>query len=426
MQLGKNIIEPLNPRKVEHYVSKGYMVNPLVFATINILLREIKQLNWGVFEVVEEKAHKESIRMKSFARPNEAKQFMQKGLERYSDPSLEELLTRPNECQSFTEFIEEAFGFWYLTGNSFTYGLTPVGFENNLWTKVYNMPSQYTRIKSNGWMQPVQAYTIDWTANRQQLIDAQKVFHYKKFNPDYAQEGHNLYGLSPMAPLCKVVNRSNENYEAGLAIIQNGMPAGILAADNGSHPMTPDEIKLADETMRKRFGGGKKQGKIMTTSAPLKWQAMGLNVGDMQLLESNKADAQDIAKVYGVPLPLIENDASTFNNVDAAKKFIWQNVLMPDLTGFAEGFGAWLLEGYKKQSGKNLVLDFDASHVPALQDDLNVLSDRLLKELERGIWTPNEVKRMLGRPTDVAADHLDKYMIANNLTILGDENSEII
>lgn len=99
---------------------------------------------------------------------------------------------------------------------------------------------------------------------------------------------------------------------------------------------------------------------------------------------------------------------------------------MPDLQGFAQGFGDWLLEGYRKQSGKNLVLDFDASSVPALQDDLNVLSARLLGEMEKGIWTPNEVKRMLGRPTDSDAEHLDKYLIANNLNIIGDEDSETI
>jgi HK97 family phage portal protein len=287
-----------------------------------------------------------------------------------------------------------------------------------MWTKVYNMPSQYTKIKVNGWMQPVEAYTIDWSTNRQQLIDAARVYHYKKFNPQYSQEGHNLYGLSPMSSLCKVVTRSNENYDAGLALIQNGMPAGILAADKGGRPMTPDEIELADKKMKSKFGGGKNKSKIMTTSAPLKWQAMGLNVGDLQLLESNKADAQDIAKAYGVPLPLIESDASTFNNVEEAKKFIWQNVLMPDLQGFAQGFGDWLLEGYRKQSGKNLVLDFDASNVPALQDDLNTLSTRLLGEMEKGIWTGNEVKRMLGRPTDANAPHLDEYLIANNLTKL--------
>ena len=427
IQLGRNIVDPLNTKKVVDYVSKGYVINPAVYSIINILLREIKQVKWGVFEVVDEKSYQQNLRMKSFARTNEAGQFMRKGLEPYKDKNIVDLLRQPNECQSFTEFIEEAFGFWYLTGNSFTYGLTPVGFENNLWTKVYNMPSQYTKIKSNGWMQPVEAYTIDWNTNRQQLIEAAKVYHYKKFNPDYSQEGHNLYGLSPMSALCKVVNRSNENYDAGLALIQNGMPAGILAAEKGSQPMTPDENIAAEKKMRSKFGGGKNKAKVMMTSAPLKWQAMGLNVGDMQLLESNKADMQDIARAYGVPLPLIENDASTFNNVEEAKKFIWQNVIMPDLTGFAQGFGDWLLEGYRKQSGKKLVLDFDASNVPALQDDLNTLSERLLKEMGHGIWTGNEVKSMLGRPTDETAPHLDEYLIANNLRKLNDnEDSQTL
>ena len=424
VNLGKNFVEPLNPKKVQDYVDKGYVINPPVYSIINILLREIKQLKWGVFEVIDEKSYKENLRMKSFARANESGQFMRKGLEPFDNTDLNKILIQPNECQSFIELIEEAFGFYYLTGNSFNYGLTPVGFESNLWTKVYNMPSQYTRIKSNGWMQPVEAYTIDWSTTRKQLIEAEKVFHYKKFNPQYSQDGHNLYGLSPMSALCKVVNRSNENYEAGLALIQNGMPAGILAADKGSRPMTPDEIEKSEKKLKGKFGGGKNKAKVMVTSAPLKWQAMGMNVGDMQLLESNKADLEDIARAYGVSLPLILNDAATENNLEHAKKMLWQNVLMPDLQGFAQGFGDWLLEGYRKQSGKNLVLDFDASSVPALQDDLNVLSTRLLGEMEKGIWTPNEVKRMLGRPTDSDSQHLDKYLIANNLNIIGDEDSE--
>ena len=31
---------------------------------------------------------------------------------------------------------------------------------------------------------------------------------------------------------------------------------------------------------------------------------------------------------------------------------------------------------------------------------------------------------MLGRPTDSDSQHLDKYLIANNLNIIGDEDSE--
>ena len=423
--IGKNFVEKLDPKKARDYIEKGYVINPLIYSTINILLREIKQVEWGVFEVKEEKAHRENMRMKSFGRANESREFMYKGLEPFNNTDLKNLLSRPNECQSFTEFIEESFGYWYLTGNSFIYGLTPTGFDSELWTKVYNMPSQYTKIKANGWMQPVQAYTIDWS-QRQQLIEAERVFHYKKFNPNYSQEGHNLYGMSPMSPLCTVVNRSNENYNAGLALIENGMPAGMLSTTNGSRPMSEPEITAADAAIKKKYGGGKNANKIMVTSAPLKWHKMGLNVGDMQLLESNKADAQDIAKVYGIPLPLVDNDASTYNNVQEAKTGLWQNVIMPDLSGFAEGFGNWLLAGYRKKTGKNLVLDFDASAVPALQDDLNSLSTRLIGEMEKGIWTPNEVKRMLGRPLDSNAPHLDKYILSNNLTILGNEEREAI
>lgn len=397
-------------------------MNPLVFSTINIILREVKQLKWSVMEVVDQKKFKQAMEMKSIGKHPESSQLMAKALEPFSDPNINQLIKSPNECQSWTEMMEEAFGFWYSTGNSFTYGLKPTGMD--IFTKVYGMPAQFTQIVSNGWMMPVDKYIINWSNDIKQAIPAESVYHYKKFNPKYDQSGSQLYGLSPMAPLSKVVNRSNENYAAGLAIIQNGMPAGVLSADAAAKPPGPDDIKAGENKLRQKFGGGKNANKILMTSLPLKWQKMGLNVGDMQLIETNKADAQDIAKAYGVPLPLVSTDASTFNNMNTAKKMLWENVIIPDVTGFAQGFGEWLLAGYEKQTGKQLILHFDTSMVAALQDDLNKLSERLLKEMAHGLWTPNQVRTMLGRPTEADSEHLNQYVMSNSLKSIGDEDKQ--
>lgn len=429
--IGKGIVETLNPKKAEHFISKGYMMNPNVYTVINTILREIKQIKWEVYEVVDEKSYQQSNLLTKDMRIREASFMKEKSLEPLeptNDPTdpvnlLLRLLKNPNECQSFPELMEEFFGFYYSVGNAFNYGLKP--FENGLVTKIYNTPAQFTRIVSNGWMEPINSYVIDWSQSNQQRIPACDVYHYKKFNPNYTEHGDQLYGMSPLMPLSKVVMRSNESYSAGLGILQNGMPAGILSND-GQRAMTSQEIKSQEELIKKKFGGGKNKGKILGTSAPLKWQQMGINVGDMQLLDMNDADMKDIARAYGLPLPLITTDASTFNNVDAAKKFFWQNTIIPDIEGFKMGFGEWLLKPYMQLTGKKLVLEYEIKHIPALQDDLNKLSERLLKEMEQGIWTPRQYRNLIGAPIldEENPDHFDNYQVRNNLTIL-DNGEEI-
>ena len=421
-QLRKDIVHPINPKKVESYIKQGYMLNPHIYSTINVILREIKQLKWGIYEVVDEKSFRKGRTLKEAGQFTEGSLMQTKGLEAVEIPELNRILREPNECQSFVEFIEEAFGFYYATGNSYTYGLVPSGFK--FFSKVYNMPAQFTKIVSNGWMEPVSKYHIDWTPDKSDAIDAALVYHYKKFNPNYTTSGNQLYGMSPMAPLCKVIDRSNESYSAGLALMKNGMPAGMLSMDPGAKPMGTEDQKKGERKMRDKFGGGKNANKIMLTTAPLKWQEMGLNAGKMQLLESNKADAEDIAKAYGVPLPLVNNDASSFNNLNTVKKTLWQNVIMPDLRGFTEGFGDWLLAYHREQTGKKLVLHFDTSTIPALQEDLNTLSKRLLEEMGHGLWTGNDVRQMLGRSTDEQSDHLNRYMLSSNLNFVDDDGQE--
>src|SRR5690606_8933016 len=101
------------------------------------------------------------------------------------------------------------------------------------------------------------------------------------FNPTFnwtMNANDYLYGLSPMAPLCRTVKRSNESIDASLALLLNGFPPGILSPKDAmdGNPMTDKERDKVHEGWRSQYGGGSKANLPVISPIPLMWQALGL------------------------------------------------------------------------------------------------------------------------------------------------------
>ena len=113
------------------------------------------------------------------------------------DTALHQLLDRPNAAQSYNSWLTELIAFGKLTGNRYVYGIGPdSGPSQGKYTELYILPSQVVEIVSNGIMQPVKEYRIEYNGNYS--MDADCVLHIKDFNPYYDGTGSHLYGQSPL------------------------------------------------------------------------------------------------------------------------------------------------------------------------------------------------------------------------------------
>lgn len=404
--------------KIESFVEKGYKFNPHAYTVISFIAKSISQVPFEVYEVKDRKSLDKYKIAKSMNDVTGANLYKEKSLEKVTDTknNLLRMMKHPNDNQGMAEFLFEAIGYKKLTGNRYIYGLPTVGKEG-LYTKLFNMPSQAVEIISGTWKQPVLGYKLNFTVDEVLNIPSSDVLHQKEWNPSYDTDGRSPYGMSPMQPLLRSLQRSNESYDASLALMKNGIPAGILS-NNSDLVMTPDMVDKMESAYRKKFGGGNNKNKVLFSAANVTWQEIGMKSQDMELLDSNMADLRDFCRVYHIPTMLVsDTENSTFNNVTEAKKSVWMENFIPELDEIRNGFNQWLVPAWNKWDNKEYFIDYDLTKVPVLQVDLNLLSDRLMKEMEQGMWSPNEVRAMLGKELG-QSPHLDKYILGSRFDFI--------
>ncbi len=410
-----------NPKFTEYQdgIKSGYQQNPHVYSVVNYIASQISKIPFEVMEVTDEKAYRDYQMQKKGRNYERAlalqqKAYSKKSMKPASNKILIDLIAQPNETQSFEEFIYSSIGYKKLTGNDYIYGLNPAGFDEDLFSKIYDMPSQLISINFGDFYSPVKSYSVSFFGSDKVEIDSKKVLHRKEWNPEFEYNVGNVYGMSPLMSLKNVIVRTNNAKEASVALFRNGVPAGILSNDSGL-PMTDDDMSKVERQMDSKFGGGKNKNRILQSSKKFSWQSLGLSSVDMEILNAEKADLIDVCRVYKVPSVLMENgEQSTYNNVAEAEKRFWGNCAIPEIENFCGNINRWLLAPWGRNDGKKYVLDYDLRAIPALQDDMKTLSDRLLHEMENGLWTPNQVREMMDKEIGTE-EHLNKFYFKQGL-----------
>lgn len=393
----------------KNFIEKGYNFNPHAYTLVSYKARQKSRVSFELFEI---KNERELKNYKACSDPIEKRLLKNEALEKNEDSVLAGMLKNPNEFDTWADYMFEGSGFSDITGNSFVYGLSPAAFPDNYFSKIYQMPPQVVDIVPGDALQPVKGYSIDerFTVIGRDFIDCRSVMHLKNFNPNKKNEQgkYNWYGLSPMEPLMRPLDTSNASYQASLSLLQNGGPEGILSS--GSDRIIPQDVmKKLEKAWDKKFSGAKNKGKMLKSGAKLLWQAIGMSSVDLELLDLNKANLADFARVYGVPLELLSNADSKYKNKEEAKKSVWEEVLIPELTKQRDGLNLWLTPGHSEVDGKEYFIDYNIDNIASLQIDLNVLSVRLDREWKMGLWTRNEILIMMGKEPSSNPIH-DKYI----------------
>ena len=126
-------------------------------------------------------------------------------------------------------------------------------------------------------------------------------------------------------------------------------------------------------------------------------------------MSTQKEAAKLIASAYGVPLPLIDNDASTFNNLEQAKERLYTDTILPIFREWLSQFGAWLLPFY----GQGLSFQVNEDKIGALEGVRTRLFDRMMKAVAAGVLTADEAREAIGYAPlgdDVQPDDVQRAM----------------
>lgn len=191
-------------------------------------------------------------------------------------------------------------------------------------------------------------------------------------------------GLPPLQSAAVWADLHNNGARWNASLLKNSArPSGVFTIKGGMMQDAFDRLKeWVDRTMTGPDNAGK-PGILEGDGAG--WISMSQSARDMDFSASMKEAKMLISSVFGVPLPLIDNDASTFNNYRAAMERFYTDKVIPTMQEFLDAFGSWYLE-----EGERFVIDLDA--IPALEEVRERKFNRLLKAVQMKAITVDEFR----------------------------------
>ena len=359
------------------FIDDGYAGNDIVYSIIKLITNKAKIAPWSVFKIKDEaKYQKLQAKLKQphlIKNWKEISELKEQALEVYKDDQrLNELLKYPNEEDTWSDLIEAWGGFKLATGNSYIYAeMIGAGKNSGKPLTLTAMPSQYMSIIADISNMPRNVLGYQLYIGQYWKFEKTEILHDKYFNPRWNASGMELYGMSPLLAASKLITRSNEAKTAAVANLQNGGPAGVLYTnDNRLSGDVASAQAVALKNKLNEFSGSKNKNKIATSGYPIGWQQIGLSNVDLAIIESEKWDMRGLCNVFGgVPSALLNDpENKTYNNLSESEKALTVRCALPLLTEMCDNLNRKLQTdwGYK---GQNIVVGFDISSYPELQED---------------------------------------------------------
>ena len=406
--LGNSVL--WNNENDDSYITEGYQKNATIYSLINLITKAATTIPFQVYEKTNENDYKRykalTSGMMDAASIQKASLLQKNALVELQDTELHKILERPNPAQSYNAWLTELIAFGKLTGNRYIYGIGPdTGANVGKFTELYVMPSQVMEIISNGIMEPVSKYKLEYNGTK--YIDASEICHIKDFNPYYDGTGSHMYGQSPLRAGLRSLTTNNEAVQTGVKYLQNQTARGLLTSEMGD--INEVQAQQLKDKFRRQHQGSDNAGDIIITPNKMSWVNFGLNASDVSLIAQYNASIKDLCNIYNVPVQLLNNtDSSSYNNMKEAKKALYQNAVIPELVKIKDELNRWLAPKY----GDKLCIEFDFSVIPEMQEE----TEKIVNQLSKAWWiTPNEKRSAMNYGKDEENTQLDDYFIPANL-----------
>lgn len=281
---------------------------------------------------------------------------------------LELLLERPNPFLSGFELIEQTLGFLELTGNAYWYLAGDGGTPTEIWTlrpdRVAVVPHPERHIAG---------YLYEAGGIRVPLAP-EEVVHFKRWHPS-----NDYTGLSPVAAARIAIDgdRAMAGWNRAAFSEDRGVPAGIVSINEYVSDADFERIK---REWRASYGGGQRRTAFLR-GAGIEWKSIGLSHTDLDFLSGRKAHRDEILSIFGVPVGLIDANATEANATVAERQFI-ERTLYPKLVRLAQ------------KITRDLLPFWGNDYVAAFDDIRPTDSAARIAEIAaaRGILTPDELR----------------------------------
>lgn len=306
------------------------------------------------------------------------------GRERLEQHPLLALLDDPNPTTSRFELFEQTIGFLELAGNAYWF---ISGDEDGQPREIWCLrPDRVTIVPDS--QQVVRGYLYELDGVRVPL-EPLEVVHFKRWHPS-----NDYYGLSAVAVarLAATSDRAMAQWNANTFGRDHAIPAGIL---NVKGNVSRDDFERIKQEWRASYGTGQRRTAFLQGDA-MEWIHVGLSHADLDFLGGRKAQRDEILSIFGVPIGLIDANATEANATVAERHFV-ERTLYPKLVRVAQRLTQELAPFY----GADIVAEFE--------DIRPTDSNTRLREIAtaRGILTRDELRARFYNLPPTREEHAD-------------------
>ena len=312
---------------------------------------------------------------------------------------------KPNEWQTSFEFREMAMQHLCLRGNFYAYKVTDSRDEVRELLPLH--PDQVTVEQRPDWSL---AYRITFNDGRQETVDKSRIFHVRYRTLD------GVRGISPILYHRDTVGLALTTLKHGSRVFRNGaLPTGIL-----QHPgkLSKESLERLRESWEASYGGAN-SGKTAILEEGMTFTGLTMSNEDMQYLETRAFQVEDIARIYRVPLHMIqsvEKSTSWGSGIENMSLGFVQFTLLPWIRRLESAIWRDLIPDREKES---VFPEFLVDGL--LRGDIKSRYTAYQLAIQSGIMSPNEVRakeNLNPRPGG------DDYMSPLNMRLTGPDGDE--
>ena len=389
-------------------VTEGYESIGTIYSIIRIITNKQGSIPGYLYKTTPD-TKKKLMRYKQFSPQSEiSKRLLVKKMEEVDSHPFLALLKRPNANQTWSDFIKQLHGYRLITGNCYIRlncgqqaGVDP-GMAKPVELQI--LPAQYMEITAD--------MKDPFTATGYRLngggtvvsFHKNEIIHFKY--PNYSYDGgslSHLYGMSPLKAATMDLTAAKYLKQAQASQAQNEGAKGLIVR-NDDYEMTEEQRDAIQLRMDQEVNRAVNRGRSVVTNANVRWEQIGLSASEMDLVKTFQLGKEDLANIYNIPIHLISSVTSTFNNVEAAVKYLTTNTAWPDMMDLQDLINNQILGRFW---GEEYVYQFDISDMPEIAADINLMAQSL-KDL---YWLTLNEKRFVMKWDDIDDEDMDKIIV---------------
>jgi HK97 family phage portal protein len=296
------------------------------------------------------------------------------------------LAGKPNPYQTKIEFFETILVNLLLYGNAYVHVVRMETGRVTMLMPLMSAQMEVTVLAGGGI-----AYTYYHDAGVQVYAPA-SIWHLKML-------GNGVIGLSPLAYMRNTAGIAIGAEKAATKIYANGAkPSGVLTMDKYLTPEQRAQVRTNFNTLTTGT-----DERLLVLEGGVKFEAVSMSPEDIELLASRKYQVQDIARWFGVPSVLInDNNTTTWGSgIEQIVQGFYKLTLRPILEKIEASMRAHLL-----QPAERTRYEFEFDFEGLLRADQKSRFDGYRVGVQGGIVTPNEARAWEGLPPMSGGDVL--------------------